>query len=267
VSFRPPFAGALARVGGQRPARVPLDPPHEGRPTLRRRPRPQSLIQPPLSPAEKMRGFAAVSPAAWPSPLGMREVARPKSREMAGNSPMARGSSDQSPDSQTGWRSGQSSASRSLRPNSLIYGKIQGIRADSGSSGLAMGPDSLPCTGAYTPLSLPPRTGNFVPRSRDSCGHPIPSQQPRGANRQRMCDRTDTEDAQADSKLSRSMLANEGAGSFRKEASRLLIWYTPRPPSATPAPGSEMPTPGRSRTYQPRAIPRRLRWRSAGAVS
>ena len=82
---------ALARVGGQRPARVPLDPPHEGRPTLWRRPRPQSLIQPPLSPAEKMRGFAAVRPAAWPSPVGKREGARPIPREIAGIIRPARG--------------------------------------------------------------------------------------------------------------------------------------------------------------------------------
>ena len=72
------------------------------------------------------------------SPLGKREGARPKARETAGISPMARGPADQSLHSQTSWRSGQSSANPSLRPNSLIYGKIQGIRADSGAAGLAL---------------------------------------------------------------------------------------------------------------------------------
>jgi hypothetical protein len=111
---------ALTRAGGWRSARVRLDPPHEGRPTLRRRPRPQSLIQPPLSPAEKTRAFGAAGPATCWSPLGIREGARPKARETAGISAIARGPPDQSPRSQTGWRSGQSSANPSLRPNSLI---------------------------------------------------------------------------------------------------------------------------------------------------
>ena len=69
---------------------------------------------------------------------------------------------------QTGWRSGQSGANPSLRPNSLYFPVDQGIRADSGSPGLAIGPDSPACTRTCAPRSLEPGTGNFVPRSRDS---------------------------------------------------------------------------------------------------
>ena len=78
--------------------------------------------------------------------------------------PSGRGKSLQQ---RTGWRSGQSSANPSLRPNSLIYGKIQGICPDSGSRGPVIGPDSLACTRTCAPGSLEPGTGNFVPRSRD----------------------------------------------------------------------------------------------------
>ena len=59
-------------------------------------------------------------------------------------------------------------------PNSLIYGKIQGICANSGSPGLAIGPDSLACTRTCAARSLEPGTGNFVPWSRDSLGHDLP---------------------------------------------------------------------------------------------
>jgi hypothetical protein len=65
---------------------------------------------------------------------------------------------------------GSPARTRLSTPNSLIYGKIQGIRADSGSAGLATGPDSLACTRTCAPRSLEPGTGNFVPRSRDSRG-------------------------------------------------------------------------------------------------
>ena len=77
---------------------------------------------------------------------------------------------------------GSPARTRLSSPNSLIYGKIQGIRADSGSAGLAVGPDSLASTRTYAPLSLEPGTGNFVPRSREfawprsteSRGHDLP---------------------------------------------------------------------------------------------
>ena len=52
-------------------------------------------------------------------------------------------------------------------PNSLIHGKIQGIRADSGSDGLAIGPVSLACTETCAPGFLEPVTGNLAPRSRE----------------------------------------------------------------------------------------------------
>ena len=110
---------ALTLADGWSSAHVPLDPPHEGRPTLRRRPRPQSLIQPPLSPAEKMRGFAAVRPAAWRSPLRMREGARPKPREKAGISPITRVPAQPIAETQTGWRREWDSNPRYLSVHTL----------------------------------------------------------------------------------------------------------------------------------------------------
>ena len=112
-------------------------------------------------------------PNLWPLCGGARSLgrvasARPKPREIAGIFDPARPPPENSPDSRTSWRSGQSSANPPLCPNSLIYGKIPGIRADSGAAGLAIGPDSLACTRTCAPRSLEPGTGNFVPRSRDS---------------------------------------------------------------------------------------------------
>jgi hypothetical protein len=80
-----------------------------------RRTAPHLLLEPRLPPAKKTRGFGAVEPAAWWSPLGMRENARPKAREMAGNSAFARPPPYGSLHSWTGWRRGQSSANPSLR--------------------------------------------------------------------------------------------------------------------------------------------------------
>ena len=179
---------ALTRAGGWRSARVPLDPGYgrrEGSWRSGEWPHPHPRVQPQQSPAEKTRGFDAARPATWWSPLGMRNGARPKAREIAGMFDPARAQPESSPDARTGWRSGQSSANPSLRPDSLICGKIQGIRSDTGSAGLAIGPDSLPCTGAYAPRSLPLRTGNGVPRSTDSSGHDLPRKVPggRGAGR------------------------------------------------------------------------------------
>jgi hypothetical protein len=174
----------LNRAGGWRSARVPLDSAH-GR-TLGA---PENGLAP--FPLSNRRNRPRRRPAASPRlgqphgglRLGCAKVLAQRPAESRGFlrlCPSARGKSLQQ---QTGWRSGQSSANPSLRPNSLIYGKIQGICADLGSRGLASGPDSLACTRTCAPRSLEPGTGNFVPRSRDSPGQDAPWKVPdrRGA--------------------------------------------------------------------------------------
>jgi len=121
-------------------------------------------------PRRKWTPAARRGPAPSRLRLGCAKARRPRPRGIARFFGPAPDQPEDAPHAQTGWRSGQSRASPSLRRNSLIYGKIQGIRPDSGSVGLAIVTDSLACTRTCAPDSLEPVTGNFVPRSRDSGG-------------------------------------------------------------------------------------------------
>ena len=133
------------------------------------RPHSVSLIEPPQSAAEKMDACLKARPGTRRSPLGMRKGARPRPRGIAGIS-QAVSECAQEVSATADWLAERAVQREpvSPRPNSLIYGKIQGIRADSGAAGLAIGPDSLAWTRTWAPRSLEPGTGNFVLRSRDS---------------------------------------------------------------------------------------------------
>jgi hypothetical protein len=178
MNFRSPFASALTPAVGWRWAHVPPDPAH-GRtlgttdglaliPVSNRDNRPQrkpAALAPWGRPHRCLRlGCAkalAQRPAKWRDSSGGLSLG-PKilrSRRLVGG-----GSSP--------------ARTRLCTPNSLIYGKIQGIRADSGSAGVAIGTDSLARTSTCAPHSLETETGNFVLRSRDSRGHDLPQNVP-----------------------------------------------------------------------------------------
>jgi hypothetical protein len=161
VSFRSPFAGArsLGRAAGAQAAcdliRHMKDARRSGEglaliPLTNRRNRPR----------RKWTPVARRGPAACGLRLGNAKALaqRPAKRRGFRRWPAAR------PISLCTRRlvggAGSPARTRLFAPISLIYGKIQGIRTNSGSAGLAISPDSPARAGACTPRSLRSTTGN-----------------------------------------------------------------------------------------------------------